>query len=115
MLSGPVLVSILLTKKGLNDESLNKSADVVTMVGLLIIGLFDASGGLLFLSMYMLVISRAMKHRLGFILSIAPGALLAFGFGMEGDRFVTDGAIISQLITGVELTAYSPSETIFSM
>ena len=109
MLSGPVLVSVLLTKKGLNDESLNKSADVATMVGLLIIGLFDASGGLLFLSMYMLVISRAMKHRLGFILSIAPGALLAFGFGMEGDRFVTDGAIISQLITGVELTAYSPS------
>ena len=45
----------MLDKKGLNDDTLNRTADIVTMMGLLIIGLFDTTGGLLFVAMYALV------------------------------------------------------------
>ena len=31
----------MLDRKGLNDDSLNRTADIVTMMGLLILGLFD--------------------------------------------------------------------------
>ena len=91
LLAGPLGISVMLDKKGLNDDSLNRNADIVTLVGLLILGLFDTTGGLLFLPMYLLVFQRALKHRLNFILCAAPIAILLFGNGMDGDRFVSEG------------------------
>ena len=95
----------MLDKKGLNDDTLNRTADIVTMMGLLIIGLFDTTGGLLFVAMYALVFQRALKHRLNFILCAAPIALLLYG-----QRFVTDGAILAEFLTIFEIVSYDPTE-----
>jgi len=112
LLAGPIGVSLMLDKKGLNDDSLNRGADIATLAGLLILGLFDTSGGLLFLPMYLLVFQRAMKHQLNFILCTAPLALLMFGEGPGGaaDRFVSDGAIVAEILAAIDITAYDPTE-----
>ena len=107
LLAGPIGISIMLSQKGLNDDSLNRSADIATLFGLLILGLFDTSGGLLFLSMYLLVFSRAMSHRLNLVLCIAPLAILIFG---GANRFVSDGAIIAELLSWIDITSYDPTE-----
>ena len=109
LLAGPVGISILLAKKGLNDESLNKAADVVTLIGLLIIGLFDTSGGILFLSMYILVFTRALKHRLNLVLCIAPISFILYG-DVSGDRFVTDGAVVAEILSMFDIISYNPAE-----
>lgn len=110
LLAGPLGISVMLDKKGLNDDSLNRNADIVTLVGLLILGLFDTTGGLLFLPMYLLVFQRALKHRLNFILCTAPIAILLFGNGMDGDRFVSDGAVMAEILAAIDITAYDPAE-----
>jgi len=108
-LAGPLGISVLLTKKGLNDDSINRTADEATLLGLLVLGLFDTSGGLLFLTMYILVFSRALKHRLNLILCLAPVSLILFGF-VDGDRFVTDGAVIGEILSKLDIISYDPSE-----
>ena len=110
LLAGPLGVSVMLEKKGLNDDSLNRSADIATLVGLLILGLFDTTGGLLFLPMYILVFQRAIKHQLNFILCVAPLALILYGDLSQGDRFVSDGAIIAEILAAIDITAYDPTE-----
>jgi len=108
LLAGPLGVSIMLDKKGLNDDTLNKEADIITLIGLLVIGLFDTSGGLLFLGMYLLVFQRSLKHRLNFVLCVAPIALILYG-----QRFVSDGAIIAEILAAIDITAYNPAEITF--
>ena len=110
LLAGPLGISIMLDKKGLNEESLNRSADITTLIGLLILGLFDTTGGLLFVPMYLLVFQRALKHRLAFIVCIAPIALFMFGDTIEGDRFVSDGAIMAEILGVINISAYDPTE-----
>ena len=105
LLAGPLGISVMLDRKGLNDDSLNRTADIVTILGLLVIGLFDTSGGLLFVTMYALVFSRAMKHRLNFVLCIAPLALILYG-----QRFVSGGAITAEILGIFDLIAYDPTE-----
>ena len=113
LLAGPLSISIMLDRKGLNEDSLNRNADIATLVGLLIIGLFDSSGGLLFIPMYLLVFQRAMKHKLNFILCVAPIAILMFGDGQGGDRFVSAGAIMAEILGVIDITSYDPTEVTF--
>ena len=110
MLAGPLGISLMLTKKGLNEESLSRSADFATLFGLLILGLFDTSGGLLFIPLYLLVISRAMKHRMNVIMCIAPISLILFGAEIDGDRFVSDGAVVGQMLSWMDIISYNPAE-----
>ena len=113
LLAGPLGVSIMLDRKGLNEDSLNRNADITTLIGLLFLGLFDTTGGLLFIPLYILVFLRALKHRLAFVLCIAPIAFLMFGDGISGDRFVSDGAIVAEILGVINLTAYDPTEVTF--
>ena len=111
LIAGPLGVSYMLSKKGLNEESLNKNADFATLFGLLILGLFDTSGGLLFIPMYLLVFTRAMKHRMNFILCIAPISFILFGGDtLQGDRFVSDGAIVAEILLKIDVISYNPAE-----
>ena len=106
LLAGPLGISVMLDKKGLNDDSLNRTADIVTMMGLLTLALFDTTGGLLFVAMYALVFSRALKHRLNFVLCIAPLALILYA-----QRFVSDGAIVAEILSIFDFVSYDPTET----
>ena len=93
LLSGPIIVSVLLRRDNMDKTELNETADDVTLFGLLALGLLDASGGLLFLSMYSLVIYRGILHKRVFILCTAPLAIFMFV-----DRFITDGSHIAPLL-----------------
>ncbi|MCS5525470.1 MAG: hypothetical protein NZ737_00120, partial [Candidatus Poseidoniaceae archaeon] len=108
LLSGPIGVSIMLTKKGLNDDALNVSADRMTFFGLLALGMLDSSGGILFLAMYLLVFQRSLKHRHNLVLSLAPIALLLYS-----DRFIWDGATIGSIIGAVDFGSYDLTEITF--
>ena len=93
LLSGPIIVSVLLKKDDMERSELNETADDMTLFGLLALGLLDASGGILFLSMYCLVIYRSIIHKRVFILCVAPLAIFLFA-----DRFVADGSHIAPLL-----------------
>ena len=93
LLSGPIIVSVLLRRDDMDRAELNESADDLTLFGLLALGLLDASGGLLFLSMYILVIYRSMLHRRVFVLCVAPFSIFLFM-----DRFVAAGSHFAPLL-----------------
>ena len=111
LLLGPLSVSLILAKKGLNEETLDEAADIVTLTGLLVLGLFDTSGGLLFFTMYLLVFYRALKHRLIFLLCVSPIALL-----LIGGRYISEGALVGDFFRDLDITAYNPiKETILEL
>ncbi|MEC7229516.1 MAG: hypothetical protein VXV95_05635, partial [Candidatus Thermoplasmatota archaeon] len=93
LLSGPIIVSVLLKREDMDKAELNETADDITLFGLLTLGLLDASGGILFLSMYLLVIYRGTLHKRVFVLCIAPLSIFLFI-----DRFVADGSHIAPLL-----------------
>ena len=76
-LLAPVAVHTIITKRGLDTDVLNRSADQVMLGGLLILGMFDQSGGLLFLTMYGLVGYTAFKYRHHVLSCIAPIAFMS--------------------------------------
>ena len=93
LLSGPIIVSLMLRKDKMDKNELNETADDLTLYGLLALGLLDASGGFLFLTMYTLVICRGIIHKRVVVLCAAPFSILLFA-----DRFVSDGSHIKPLI-----------------
>ena len=93
LLSGPIIVSALLKKDDMDKSELNETADDLTLFGLLALGLLDASGGILFLSMYILVIYRGLIHKRVFVLCTAPFALVVYG-----QRFISEGSHIADLL-----------------
>ena len=93
LLSGPIIVSVLLKRDDMDKAELNETADDITLFGLLTLGLLDASGGILFLSMYLLVIYRGTLHKRVFVLCIAPLSIFLFI-----DRFVAEGSHIAPLL-----------------
>ena len=86
-------MSVLLKREDMDKAELNETADDITLFGLLTLGLLDASGGILFLSMYLLVIYRGTLHKRVFVLCIAPLSIFLFI-----DRFVADGSHIAPLL-----------------
>ena len=93
LLSGPIVVSVLLKRDEMDKSELNAKADDMTLFGLLALGLLDASGGILFLSMYSLVIYRGMLHKRNFVLCLAPLSIFLFS-----DRFLSSGSHIAQFL-----------------
>ena len=111
LLLGPLSVSLILAKKGLNEDTLDEAADTLTLCGLLVLGLFDTSGGLLFFTMYLLVFQRALKHRVMFVLCTAPLALMAIG-----SRYVSESALVGDFIKELNISVYDPIElTIYNI
>ena len=76
-LLAPVAVHAIITKRGLDRDVLNRGADQVMLGGLLVLGMFDQSGGLLFLTMYGLVALTAFKYRHHVVSCIAPIAFIS--------------------------------------
>ena len=76
-LSSPIAAFVLINKRGLDRDHLNRTADQVMLCVLLIIGVFDQSGGLLFLSMYGLVALVAIQYRHHGVTMLAPLALIS--------------------------------------
>lgn len=76
-LSSPIAAFVLINKRGLDRDHLNRTADQIMLCVLLVIGVFDQSGGLLFLSMYGLVALVAIQYRHHGVTMLAPLALIS--------------------------------------
>tara|TARA_Y100000589_G_scaffold331788_1_gene387043 strand:+ start:9283 stop:13305 length:4023 start_codon:yes stop_codon:yes gene_type:complete len=76
-LSAPIGAFALINKRGLDRDHLSRPADQVMLCVLLFIGMFDQSGGLLFLSMYGLVTITAIQYRHHGVTLLAPLATIS--------------------------------------
>ena len=76
LLSAPLYVNWLISKRGIDKEHLSVDADAWAMVGLIVFACLDTSGGLLFISMLGLVTVRCVQHRHVWPLMISPFAFL---------------------------------------
>jgi len=64
ILSGPIIVHFVLLKRGLAPrEELSKKADDMTLLGLVMLGMLDSSGGLALTVLFAIVLWRAIIHR----------------------------------------------------
>ena len=77
LIAAPFIVNSQINKRGIDDEVLSKNSDVAALAGLLVLAMMDSSGGLLLLSMFVLVTIRAIKHRHNTLLLVSP---LIFAF-----------------------------------
>ena len=76
-LSAPIGAFVLINKRGLDRDHLSRPADQVMLCVLLVIGMLDQSGGLLFLSMYGLVTITAIQYRHHGVTLLAPLATIS--------------------------------------
>ncbi len=72
LLSAPLYVNSLISKRGIDVDALSPKADVWAMLGLIGLACLDTSGGLLLISMIALVTVRCVKHRHVFPLLLSP-------------------------------------------
>ena len=82
-LSAPISAFALIKKRGLDREHLSRSADQFMLCVLLVLGMLDQSGGLLFLSMYGLVSLVAIQYRHHGVTMLAPLATVSMYWTME--------------------------------
>ena len=92
-LAAPMAVNALIVKRGLDEEGLSRTADNLMMGLLLLLGCFDASGGLLFISMFGLVAYQSLKYRLG-IINYAP---LVFVVTLANNVFGLESGIMDRV------------------
>lgn len=76
-LSSPIAAFVLINKRGLDRDHLNRTADQIMLCVLLVIGMLDQSGGLLFLSMYGLAALVAVQYRHHVVTLLAPVATIS--------------------------------------
>ena len=76
-LAAPIGAFVLINKRGLDRDHLSRPADQVMLCVLLVIGMMDQSGGLLFLSMYGLVALVALQYRHHGVTMLAPIATIS--------------------------------------
>ena len=63
LVSAPLIVNGIISKRGVDRDSLNFFADATAYVFLLILASFDSSGGLLFIPLFALVAYKTIQHR----------------------------------------------------
>jgi len=79
LIAAPFMVNSQINKRGIDDDELSINSDVAALAGLLLLAMMDTSGGLLLISMLVLVTSRAIKHRHNTVLLASPLIFLFVG------------------------------------
>ncbi|MBJ23262.1 MAG: hypothetical protein CMB64_01195 [Euryarchaeota archaeon] len=97
LILGPIILTIILMKRGLNKESNSYEADKWAFLGLLVLSLLDASGGIALITLYGIVIFNSIKYRHFFILTVAP-----IIFIIAEDNFLRPDKFIGVLIDNLE-------------
>ena len=111
LILGPLIVTIILIKKGISADKKSYKADKFAYLGLLALALLDTSGGLALLILYGVVIFNALKYRHFLILTIAP---LVFVF--SEDNMTSSNDFIGMILGKIDFTNYDPTEiTILGM
>ena len=96
LVSAPLIVNAIISKRGIDEEGLNFYADATAYVLLLILATLDSSGGLLFVPILILVMLRTIQHRHYGTALFAPFAVLI----MENDWFSRVG-ISNKILEGL--------------
>ena len=114
LILGPLIITIILIKKGFNHENrenINYNADKFAYLGLLVLALLDTSGGLALLLLYGVVIFNAVKYRHFFVLAVAP-----FTFIIAEDNMMGSTDLIGSVLNSINLSSYDLAElTILGM
>lgn len=76
LVSAPLIVNAIISKRGIDEDGLNFYADATAYVFLLILATLDSSGGLLFLPLLFLVMYKTVQHRHYGTALFAPFAVL---------------------------------------
>ena len=98
LIAAPFIVNSQINKRGIDDGVLSKNADVAALAGLLLLAMMDSSGGLLLLSMFVLVTSRAIKHRHNMLLLTSP---LIFAF--VGTSWLTEFGLANTILDALAI------------
>ena len=104
LLAGPLAVHLILQKRGLTEAEMSRNADSVALIGLLLIGTLDTSGGLVFFTMFAIVAHNIWQHSLTGVAYFAPFTLLYMGThpGMPGgilNQILGTGALSDLLLS----------------
>ena len=104
LLAGPLAVHLILQKRGLTEAEMSRYADSAALIGLLMIGTLDTSGGLVFFTMFAIVTHNIWQHSLRGVAYFAPFTLLYMGThpGMSGgilNQILGTGALSELLLS----------------
>ena len=105
LLSAPLYVNWLITKRGIDEDHLSVNADAWAMLGLLGLACLDTSGGLLLISMLALVTVRCVQHRHVWPLMLSPIA-----FFLLNSHWLESAGIGRFLIETIDSTNYNFTE-----
>ena len=86
LVSAPLIVNAVIAKRGLDVGEANRASEAVTYVMLLVLGMLDTSGGLLFIPLVVLVTWRVLQYHYYWLLACVP-----FVFILIGDGWFTHG------------------------
>jgi hypothetical protein len=93
ILSAPLYVNQLISKRGVDKDYISKRADAAAMFGLIALACLDNSGGLLILSMMTLVTVRSLEFN-----HVLPLILSPFVYLWHNDSWLTHPGISQKLI-----------------
>ena len=100
LVSAPLIANVVIARRGLDTDGLSRSSDAVTYLMLILLGMMDTSGGVLFLPILTLVTWRTMQYRFYWILAVLP---IVYVF--QGDGWFTHGVFGEVLNTAPESIA----------
>ena len=92
IIAAPLIIVYRFLKYGISSNTKNKDWDQLAFFGLFTLTLLDTSGGLAFLSLYVLLVISSLRFKNQFFMSAAPFALILFG-----SRMANPGDVIYEL------------------
>lgn len=98
IIAAPLIIVYRFLKYGISSNTKNKDWDQLAFFGLFSLTLLDTSGGLAFLSLYVLLVISSLRFKNQFFMSAAPFALILFG-----SRMANPGDVIYELWHYLEL------------
>lgn len=98
IIAAPLIIVYRFLKYGISSNTKNKDWDQLAFFGLFALTLLDTSGGLAFLSLYVLLVISSLRFKNQFFMSAAPFALILFG-----SRMANPGDVIYELWHYLEL------------
>ena len=94
LVAAPLIVNSIITRRGVDEEGLNFSADVVSYLLLLVLASMDSSGGLLLLPIALLVMYRSVQFK-----QYAVAVTTPLLFIVVGDGWLTNPGLMNELLT----------------
>jgi len=93
VLSGPLAVNAIINRRGIDASAIKRSADVEAYIGLILLAMLDASGGLLFLTLTGFVAVKTLHHKV-----YLTGMLVPLAFLLRGESWVIQAGLAKTML-----------------